>query len=220
MSLDSGFMYKLVVIGDTNCGKTNIVTRYAKNEFDDISRPTIGVEFYQRDLQVLSLQGTTDEVRVKIWDTAGQERFRGMASSYYRKANGVLIVYDITNRNSFVNLEKWMEEVSSLSEENTEIVLVGNKKDLVADRQIRIEEAMEFANLHHIKFFETSAKDNRDHNIESMFNELVRLVHIKEKKRQLEMEQSSRQAIEKDNIRAPDLQTRVAIGGKKSSSCC
>jgi len=220
MSIDSGYMYKLVVIGDTNCGKTNIITRYAKNEFDEISRPTIGVEFYQRDLQVSSLQGTTDEVRVKIWDTAGQERFRGMASSYYRNANGILVVYDITNRYSFANLEKWLDEVSSLSEANTEIVVVGNKMDMVAERQIRVEEAMEFANKHHLKFFETSAKDNRDRNIEIMFNELVRLVHVKEKTRQLGLEESSKQGIEKDNIRPPDLQTRVALGSKKSSSCC
>ncbi len=220
MSIDSGHMYKIVVIGDTNSGKTNIITRYARNEFDEISRPTIGVEFYQRDLHIPSLQGTTDEVRVKIWDTAGQERFRGMASSYYRKANGVLVVYDITNRNSFSNLEKWIEEVASFSEETTEIVLVGNKKDQVADRQIRIEEAMEFANLNRVKFFETSAKDNSDKNIEAMFNELVRLVHAKEKERRLDKEQASKQTIEKENIMAQDLQTRVAIGGKKSSSCC
>jgi small GTP-binding protein len=212
-------MYKLVVIGDSNSGKTNIVTRYARNEFDEISRPTIGVEFYQNDIIIQANTTQVEEVRLQIWDTAGQERFRSMAGNYYRKATGVLIVYDITNRTSFDNLKKWIDEVNDNSDNSIEIVIIGNKKDLDDDRQVSFEEAIEFAKIHNLKLFETSAKENEDNNIQSMFMEFAKSIHLKEKAREADYQAASRKKVERG------YNTAVAVDSKeqthtKSQSCC
>lgn len=170
-------MYKVVIIGDTGAGKTNIVTKYINDYFDGVSRPTIGVEFFQKELSLESSEGLKSDVKLQIWDTAGQERFRGMASSYYRKAFGVLLVYDITNRESFINLDKWLEEVHSYTDSGIEMMLIGNKKDLVHERQVTTEEGLDFSKRHNLLFYETSALRNEDKLIEELFNTLARRIH-------------------------------------------
>lgn len=212
---DTTFIYKIVVIGDTNTGKTNIITRYCKNEFDDVSRPTIGVEFFQRDLKVMNNRKTFDSVRLQIWDTAGQERFRGMASSYYRKASGVFLVFDLTSMTSFKNLEKWINEVASYCESAVDMLLIGNKKDLIAQREVPIDECNEFAKKHNLAFFETSAKDNSDQNIEQVFLELAHRIHQREKGAdQTEVPRDN--GVERKNIQSLELNKKPKGSGK----CC
>lgn len=116
------------------------------------------------------------KVRLQIWDTAGQERFRGIASSYYRLCLGVVIVYDVTNRDSFNNLDFWFDEVLSYADENVEIVLIGNKSDLVARREVTIEEGIDYARKRNIPFYETSALDNKNGQIQQVFQELCQRV--------------------------------------------
>jgi small GTP-binding protein len=214
---DSTFIYKVVVIGDTNCGKTNIITRYCRNEFDEVSRPTIGVEFFQRDLKVMNNRKTFDGIRLQIWDTAGQERFRGMASSYYRKGSGVLLVFDLANLATFKNLEKWINEVASYCESAVDIILVGNKRDLVDQREIQAEEAQEFARKHHIAYFETSAKDNGDQNVEQVFSELAHRIHQREKGAEATDGGSMREGVERRNTQALELGKPAR---KARGSCC
>ena len=173
-------IYKIVVIGESNCGKTNLITRYCKNEFDEVSRPTIGVEFFQKDLKVMNCQKSFDPIKVQIWDTAGQERFRGMANSYYRKASGVVLVFDLANNNSFQSLEKWIAEMFLYCENSFEVILIGNKKDLLANREVKNEEAQEFARKHNFTYFETSAKNNTDQSIEQAFLDLAHRIHLRQ----------------------------------------
>ena len=172
-NFDDVSLFKIVVIGDTNTGKTNIITRYTSNQFDEVSRPTIGVEFFQKDIEIDTNTNKSEQVRLQIWDTAGQERFRGMASSYYRKAYGVVLVYDITNRTSFSNLDKWIDEIKAYAEQGVVIILVGNKKDLAESRQVMVTEGSEYARKQRIPFFETSALNNEEKNIEEVFRQLA-----------------------------------------------
>ena len=127
----------------------------------------------------MELPPSTDmqkKVRLQIWDTAGQERFRGIASSYYRLCLGVIIVYDVTNRDSFNNLDFWFDEVLSYADEHVEIVLLGNKCDLVAEREVTIEEGVDYARKRSIPFYETSALDNKNNKIQTIFQELCQRV--------------------------------------------
>lgn len=194
---DESQIYKIVIIGDTGTGKTNIITKYVSNYFEGVLRPTIGVEFFQKNLDIETPRGSKDPVTLQLWDTAGQERFRGMASSYYRKAFGVLLVYDITNKESFNNLDRWMEEINSYADHDIEIVLVGNKKDLVEQREVTPNEGIEFSQVNRLLFYETSALVNDDQKIEEMFKELTYRIHNNDRvkrMREASMNESVRKA--------------------------
>lgn len=118
------------------------------------------------------------KIRLQIWDTAGQERFRGIASSYYRLCLGVIIVYDVTNRETFTNLDFWFDEVLSYADEHVEIVLLGNKSDLMVRREVTIEEGIDYARKRNIPFYETSALDNKNGQIQQVFQELCQRVML------------------------------------------
>ena len=130
---------------------------------------------------MIELPPTNDmqkKIRLQIWDTAGQERFRGIASSYYRLCLGVIIVYDITNRDSFNNLDFWFDEVLSYADEHVEIVLLGNKSDLMAQREVTIEEGVDYARKRSIPFYETSAFEDKNNQIQKVFQELCQRVVV------------------------------------------
>ena len=213
---EAGSIYKIVVVGESNSGKTNIITKYCKNEFDEVSRPTIGVEFFQKDLKVMNNCKTFDSVKIQIWDTAGQERFRGMSNSYYRKASGVLLVFDLTNNFSFQNLEKWVAEIYLYCETMVEIILIGNKKDLVTNREIKLEEAQEFVRKHNFTYFETSAKDNSDQSIEHAFLDLAHRIHQKNH-RVDQTETTRKESVERRNQQIVNLNPRQK--GDKLKCC-
>ena len=119
-------MFKIVLIGDSAVGKSQLLLRYTKNQFKNKAASTIGMEFATQ--QVIIDENTS--VRAQIWDTAGQERYRAITNAYYRQAIGVLLVYDITKRVSFENLERWLTEVREHADSKVQIILVGNKSDL------------------------------------------------------------------------------------------
>jgi small GTP-binding protein len=163
---DYTYLFKIVIIGDSGVGKSNIFTRFIKDEFNLDSKATIGVEFSAKNVTIKD-----KVIKAQVWDTAGQERFRALAKNYYRGAVGCLLVYDITNYDSFKNAERWLKEVKDHAEPHLVSLLIGNKNDLEEKRAVKTEEGGEFAEKQKIGFVETSAKNNT--NIESAFNRLV-----------------------------------------------
>ena len=162
-------IFKILIIGDSGVGKSNLLLRYVKNEFASDMRSTVGVEFGTKMLKIENY-----DVKAQIWDTAGQERYRAITSAYYKGAKGVLIVYDITRKNSFDNVDKWLNDFKMKSDEDAAIVIVGNKSDLINEREVSIEEATLKAQVNHLAFFETSAKENE--NVHSAFMSLMNQV--------------------------------------------
>lgn len=154
-------MFKLLIIGDSGVGKSSLLIRFSDNTFSGSYITTIGVDF---KIRTVVIKG--ERVKLQIWDTAGQERFRTITNTYYRGTHGVIVVYDVTNGESFGNVKRWLQEIES----NCDIVnkvLVGNKNDDPTRKVVTTEDAERFANQMEIKLFETSAKDNL--NVEDMF---------------------------------------------------
>lgn len=172
---DSSNSYKIVVVGASGVGKTAIVNQLVNKNFKEEGQPTIGVEF-----KSYSLQADSENVKLQIWDTAGQERFRSVSKAYFRNALGAVLVFDLTQRSSFDELNMWINDLNSLCAPNAYIILVGNKTDLADDRQISETEAQEFAKRYNIIYIETSAKTGA--NVEDTFVRLGQgiLRHIKD----------------------------------------
>ncbi|TKS82498.1 Ras-related protein [Collichthys lucidus] len=134
------YLFKVVLIGDSGVGKSNLLSRFTRNEFNLESKSTIGVEFATRSIQV---EGKT--VKAQIWDTAGQERYRAITSAYYRGAVGALLVYDIAKHLTYENAERWLKELQDHADSNIVIMLVGNKSDLRHLRAVPTDEAKAMA---------------------------------------------------------------------------
>ena len=159
-------LYKVIIIGDTCVGKSNILSRYLKDEFREDSKSTVGVEL---GTKFLKIKGTG--AKLQIWDTAGQERYRSITSSYYKGSHGCFIVYDITSESSFENVDKWFEQAQKEASKDVSIILVGNKCDLENERKISKEKGEEKAKNLNCPFFETSALSKIK--IDDIFNEMV-----------------------------------------------
>ncbi|OAY46538.1 ras-related protein RABA6a [Manihot esculenta] len=164
------YLFKAVLIGDSAVGKSNLLSRFAKDEFRLDSKPTIGVEFAYRNIRVADKL-----IKAQVWDTAGQERFRAITSSYYRGALGALLVYDITRRATFENVGKWLKELREFGNSDIVVILVGNKSDLVNSRQVGEEEGKKLAEKQGLCFMETSALENK--NVEEAFLEMINKIH-------------------------------------------
>lgn len=160
------FLYKVVLIGDSGVGKSNLLSRFTRNEFNLESKSTIGVEFATR-----SVEAEGKIIKAQIWDTAGQERYRAITSAYYRGAVGALLAYDISKRITFENVGRWLKELREHADENIVIMLVGNKRDLRHMRQVSTDEAKEFAEENKLFFLETSALDST--NVEPAFKMIL-----------------------------------------------
>ncbi|KAJ9109278.1 Ras- protein Rab-11B [Naganishia friedmannii] len=170
--LNYDFLFKVVLIGDSGVGKSNLLSRFTRDEFNLDSKSTIGVEFATRSINV---DGKT--VKAQIWDTAGQERYRAITSAYYRGAVGALLVYDIAKQQTFANVTRWLKELRDHADANIVIMLVGNKSDLRHLRAVSTEEAKHFAEENNLSFIETSALDAS--NVETAFqNILGEIYHI------------------------------------------
>ncbi|KIY48279.1 GTPase [Fistulina hepatica ATCC 64428] len=139
------YLFKVVLIGDSGVGKSNLLSRFTRNEFNLESKSTIGVEFATRSI---SVDGKT--VKAQIWDTAGQERYRAITSAYYRGAVGALLVYDIAKHATYVNVTRWLKELRDHADSNIVIMLVGNKSDLKHLRAVPTDEAKAFSNIYRI----------------------------------------------------------------------
>ncbi|KAJ8437892.1 hypothetical protein Cgig2_003911 [Carnegiea gigantea] len=179
------YLFKIVLIGDSGVGKSNILSRFTRNEFCLESKSTIGVEFATRTLQV---EGKT--VKAQIWDTAGQERYRAITSAYYRGAVGALLVYDITKRQTFDNVQRWLRELRDHADSNIVIMMAGNKSDLKHLRAVSEEDGQALAEKEGLAFLETSALEA--FNIEKAFQTiLAEIYHVISKKALAAQEASS-----------------------------
>lgn len=163
---DYSYLLKVVLIGDSGVGKSNLLSRFTRNEFNLESKSTIGVEFATRSIQV---DGKT--IKAQIWDTAGQERYRAITSAYYRGAVGALLVYDIAKHLTYENVERWLKELRDHADNNIVIMLVGNKSDLRHLRAVPTDEAKAFAEKNNLSFIETSALDST--NVETAFQNIL-----------------------------------------------
>ncbi|KAK4356776.1 hypothetical protein RND71_022386 [Anisodus tanguticus] len=211
------YLFKIVIIGDSAVGKSNLLTRYARNEFNLHSKATIGVEF---QTQTLEIDGK--EVKAQIWDTAGQERFRAVTSAYYRGAFGALVVYDISRRTTFDSIPRWLDELkndqlrAAHSDTTVARMLVGNKRDLENIRAVSVEEGKSLAESEGMFFMETSALDST--NVNKAFEIVIREIY----------NSVSRKVLNSDSYKAELSVNRVSLvndgtdGSKQNQgySCC
>jgi len=201
MTTEYDYLFKLLLIGDSGVGKSCLLLRFADDTYTDSYISTIGVDFKIRTVDL-----DTKTIKLQIWDTAGQERFRTITSSYYRGAHGIIIVYDITDKESFDNVRQWLFEIDRYASENVCKLLVGNKSDLTNKRAVEYEQAKGFADELNVPFLETSAKNAA--NVEQAF--LTMAAQIKNKMQ---------------SQPAPQLKPTLVIGdtkpvAKESSGCC
>lgn len=158
--------HKLVVLGEQSVGKTSIITQFMYGTFDASYQATIGIDFLSKTLY---LEDRT--VRLQLWDTAGQERFRSLIPSYIRDSSVAIVVFDITNRASFLNTSKWIDDVRAERGTDVIIILVGNKTDLSDKRQVTPEDGEKKAKELNVMFIETSAKAG--HNVKALFRKIA-----------------------------------------------
>jgi small GTP-binding protein len=130
-------IFKVLLVGDSGVGKTNITTRFVKDQFDVESKATIGVEYASKKLKIDGM-----DIKAQIWDTAGQERYQSITRAYYRGSKGAFIVFDITKKQSFNSVENWLAELKKSADQNITVILLGNKSDLEAERQVSTEEGL------------------------------------------------------------------------------
>jgi len=155
-------LFKILLLGDSGVGKSCIIIRYIENNFSTSLMNSIGVDFKLKNIEI-----DDKKIKLQIWDTAGQERFRTITTSYYKGAHAIIIVFDISDRESFNHIRNWMADIDKFAKEGVLRILVGNKCDLEASRKVKKEEAQELAKKYDIKYIETSAKDTT--NIEDLF---------------------------------------------------
>ena len=161
-------LIKVVIVGDSSVGKTNLLSRFVSNSFNENSRNTIGVDFSAVDLNI-----NGQNIKAQFWDTAGQEKYRSIAAAYYKNAQGIIITYDVTREQTFQNIQSWYDELREQGEPDVEVILIGNKVDLEAQRAITTEQGEQMAKEKGMFFMETSAKTNQDSCVENAFSVLL-----------------------------------------------
>ncbi|XP_036069596.1 ras-related protein Rab-35b isoform X1 [Oryzias melastigma] len=235
MARDYDYLFKLLIIGDSGVGKSSLLLRFADNTFSGVwlrlgcdsrlstlrlllSKPfwllwflyycstgsyitTIGVDFKIRTVEI-----NGEKVKLQIWDTAGQERFRTITSTYYRGTHGVIVVYDVTSAESFVNVKRWLHEINQNCDDVCRI-LVGNKNDDPSSKVVETTDAQKFAEQMGISLFETSAKENI--NVEEMFNCITELV-LRAKK----------EVLAKQQLQQQNDVVKLTRNSKRKKKCC
>ena len=197
------YKLKLVVVGDSGVGKTNLIKRFANNTFNSNSKATVGVEFLSKSFKI-----NNTVFKIEIWDTAGQERYKSITAAYYKGAKGALVVYDITSKISFENIDKWMLEIKEKSSKDLKLMIIGNKSDLKDGRQVSNEEAMRKAKDTGIALMETSALDST--NVKEAFHDLLKEMYIEISAKITQMEQTLN-----ENKEALQIETN-----DKKKGCC
>ena len=205
---DYDYLFKLVLIGDSGVGKSSLLMRFADDDFQESYLSTIGVDFRIRRIEV-----SGEKVKLQIWDTAGQERFHTITSAYYRCAHGIIIVYDVTDLDSFESVKSWLREIDRHGTKNVNKLLVGNKADLTAKRRVAYEDAKEFADELGLLFLETSARDSTK--VEDMF---LTVTHEIQQRLQAERERNVHEPVRGPKLVVDLFNDRKK--NKKTTPCC
>ncbi|ORZ08991.1 GTP-binding protein [Absidia repens] len=216
------YLFKLVLIGDSGVGKSNLLSRFTTNEFNLESKSTIGVEFATKNIEI-----DNHTIKAQIWDTSGQERYRAITGAYYRGAVGALLVYDITRQTSFQNVTHWLKELREHADPNIVIMLVGNKSDLSeTNRAVTTEEGGALAEQEGFLFMETSALDAT--NVENAFATVFNTIYSNVPKKQVNADQQSQAtgpSGDRIQLRPPSVRSMTRGGDdepkeKPSGGCC
>ncbi|KAE9612018.1 hypothetical protein Lal_00048923 [Lupinus albus] len=209
------YLFKIVLVGDSGVGKSNLLARFARDEFYPNSKSTIGVEF---QTQKMDIDGK--EVKAQIWDTAGQERFRAVTSAYYRGAVGALLVYDISRHLTFDSISRWLNELHTHSDMNIVMILVGNKSDLKDAREVTTAEGTALAEAEGLFFMETSALDSS--NVAAAFQTIVKEIYnILSRKVMMSQELNKQDAASIENGKTIVLEgDQEANVESKKKGCC
>ena len=167
MSQDYDYLFKVLLLGDSGVGKSSLILRYTDETFNSKLVNSIGVDFKMKKKEI---DGKI--IKIQIWDTAGHERFRSITYSYYRGANSIIIVFDLSNKKSFISITDWLKQIEKHAKENVFKFLVGNKYDLIEEREVSYEEAKQYADEHSLPYIETSAKEGI--NINELFESSIK----------------------------------------------
>jgi Ras-related protein Rab-1A len=201
---DYKFIFKVLLLGNSNVGKSSLFLRFVDDVWNDTFVPTIGVDFKIKTFEIDS-----KKIKMQIWDTAGQERFKNIISSYYRGAHGILLLYDVTDKESFKNISNWLIEIEKNASKNILRILIGNKCDLEDKRVITHAQGKEFADTYGLKFIETSAKKNL--NVSEAFETLGRELMNAGAEKKIEKQKENKKI---SVAKAQDLTTQNRTG------CC
>lgn len=219
------YLFKILILGDSSVGKTNIISKYTRNQFSENTEATLGVDFTLHPIEI-----GNSKITAQFWDTAGQEQFRSMSTAYYKNAHGAVIVYDITRRMTFDNISGWLKEIRNYTDQDLKMILLGNKKDLFDQINVTKEEAENFAREHDLYFLEVSAKDNSDQSLEIAFENLFEMLlkspvckeQVEQQMKFNQIREESRRNLE--NHRDDDVSMVLSPieeenGGKKKGCC-
>jgi len=205
------YEFKILLIGSNSVGKTSILSRYIKNDFQENYKCTIKAEYCVKIVNV----NNSRQAKLNIWDTVGEEKFRAITSQYYKDSNGIFLVYDISSRESFENLDIWMEDIKNCAPENCVIILVGNKSDLVNERVVSFKEGKDKAEQYGILFNEVSAK-NGD-NILLIFGNISEAVLEQFEKSKTEISVDKKNSRFLDDYEFTNKREKIR---KKKKKCC
>jgi len=201
------YKLKVVIVGDSGVGKSNLIKRFTTNEFNEHSKATVGVEFLSRSYKI------NDKIfKIEMWDTAGQERYKSITAAYYKGAKGALIVYDTTSARSFENVDKWLGEIKEKAGKDIKLIILGNKIDLKDKKVVSTEQALTRAKELDIPLMETSAKDAT--NVKEAFHDLLKEMYCELSKT---LEIVEKQNLENDRNNGVQLDVTEQ---KKKKGCC
>ena len=193
-------VYKVLLLGDSSVGKTCFLLRYCDKSFQEAHLSTIGLDYR---LKSMTLQNDKN-IKLQIWDTAGQDRFRAITKNYYKGANGIILIYDVTNKQSYENVKNWLTQIKEEANPNVIIYLAGNKIDVEEDqRVITTEDGQKIADEYKLPFKETSTKNGI--NVNEIFQELVEKID---------------ETFSKLEVPKGEQKNKLSTGGKRRKGCC
>ncbi|KAG0659978.1 GTP-binding protein of the rab [Maudiozyma exigua] len=213
MNSEYDYLFKLLLIGNSGVGKSCLLLRFSDDTYSNDYISTIGVDF---KIKTVELEGKT--VKLQIWDTAGQERFRTITSSYYRGSHGIIIVYDITDQESFNGVKMWLQEIDRYATSTVLKLLVGNKCDLTDKRVVEFDVAKEFAEANNMPFLETSALDST--NVEEAFLTMAKQIKESMAKQKLNNDSNNANNSSNNNKDKGNVNLNGQSLTNSSSGCC
>lgn len=206
------YKFKVVVVGDSGAGKTNLIKRFVHNTFSLDTKATIGIEF-----QSLNVIIKGEVFKIEIWDTAGQERYRSITSSYYKGAKGAIIIYDVTRKSTFDNVDKWRNEIREKGSKDLCLMMIGNKTDLTDKIQVTSEMALEKGKIFEIPIMETSALNAT--NVELAFHKIIKEMY-KASNMNTQTQKVEENNIDKgDNVKINTDNSSKQLQNEKKSCC-